>query len=317
MKARQAVLTTACSCLLAFGAGSFTITGHLEPGSEASVSLHGITSPFATSTLTDSRGRFRFPKIDPGTYTLIVFVPGLGETRSTIDVGPGTADAQSRVEITVNLDQSHMEPDSRVKVSVRELSIPQKARREYAAADAALARRDTAAATAHLIRAVEIAPQFSVAWNHLGTIMYKTRRYSEAADDFRKALTADPSAYEPLVNLGGVLLNLGKIDEAWDYNVHAVLRRPNDALANAQLGMTYFEMGKADLALKHLNEARRLDAGHFSHPQLLAAEIYLRRKQWTEAATTLQEFLDRHPDWPEAVKMRESISRLRNGSPPE
>lgn len=317
MKARQAVLTTACSCLLAFGADSFTVAGRLQPETHASVSLHGVTSPFAASTLTDPRGRFRFPKIEAGAYTLIVFVPGLGETRSTIDVGPGSADTQSTIEITVQLDQSRMEPDSRSKVSVRELSIPEKARREYAAADAALGKRDTASAIAHLTRAVEIAPQFSVAWNHLGTIMYKTSRYPEAADDFRKALIADPNAYEPLVNLGGVLLNLGRIEEAWDYNVHAVLRRPKDALANSQLGMTYFEMGKADLALKYLNEARKLDPGHFSHPQLLAAEIYLRRKQWAEAGSTLEEFLGRHPDWPQAAKMRASIERLRSGLPPE
>ncbi len=76
-------------------------------------------------------------------------------------------------------------------------------------------------------------------------------------------------------------------------------------------------MGKADLALTPLNEARRLDAGHFSNPQLLAAEIYLRRKQWAEAAGALEEFLERHPDWPQAAKMRESIARLRSGPVPE
>ena len=159
---------------------------------------------------------------------------------------------------------------------------------------------------------MELAPQFSAAWNHLGTIAYKRREFAEAEGYFRKSLEADPNAYEPLVNLGGVLLNLDKADEAWNYNAHAVLKRPDDALANAQLGMTYFELGKADLALKHLNAARQLDPGHFSHPQLLAAEIYLRRQQNREAADTLDEFLRYHPDWPAAAKMREAIGQLRS-----
>jgi tetratricopeptide (TPR) repeat protein len=163
-----------------------------------------------------------------------------------------------------------------------------------------------------LRKAVEIAPGFSAAWNHLGTIAYKAQQYDEAAADFRKALTADPEAYEPLVNLGGVLLNLSKTDEAWSYNVHAVLKRPEDALANSQLGMNYYELGKADLAIKHLEQARKLDPGHFSNPQLLLAEIYMRRQENARAAEVLEQFLAVHPDWPRAAAMREAIGRLRH-----
>ena len=102
----------------------------------------------------------------------------------------------------------------------------------------------------HLERAVAIAPQFANAWNNLGTIAYQTQKYSRAEECFREALEQDPDSYEPLVNLGGVLINLHKLDEAWSYNVNAVLARPNDALANAQLGMTYFESGAPELAEK-------------------------------------------------------------------
>ena len=59
-------------------------------------------------------------------------------------------------------------------------------------------------------------------------------------------------AYEPLVNLGGVLINLHELEEALDVNLRAVLTRPNDPLANSQLGLTYFEVGNYDLALKYL-----------------------------------------------------------------
>ena len=74
-----------------------------------------------------------------------------------------------------------------------------------------------------------------------------------------------------------MVINLNNLDEAWKYNVYAVLVRPADALANAQLGMTYFGLGKWDLAEKHLVTARQIDPAHFSHPQLFLAEIHLRR----------------------------------------
>ena len=47
-----------------------------------------------------------------------------------------------------------------------------------------------------------------------------------------------------------MLINLNKLDEAYQYNLHAVLMRPNDPLANSQLGMTYFELGKPELAIE-------------------------------------------------------------------
>ena len=53
-------------------------------------------------------------------------------------------------------------------------------------------------------------------------------------------------------------------------------RRPMDALANVQLGVNYVNLRKPDLAVKYLKEAKRLDPGHFSTPQLALYEIYLR-----------------------------------------
>jgi Tfp pilus assembly protein PilF len=196
-------------------------------------------------------------------------------------------------------------------VSRTQLTIPDRALREYADAQKDLERHDAAGAEQHLERAVDVAPQFSAAWNTLGTIAYQTRRYWQAEQRFREALRQDSSAYEPLVNLGGVLINVHKLDEAIEVNVHAVLVRPNDALAQSQLGMAYFETGDFDLAVKHLEIARKLDAAHFSHPQIYLAEIFLRRGNKRAAADVLEDFLRHHPDDPRAELMRKRIGEMR------
>jgi len=196
-------------------------------------------------------------------------------------------------------------------VSARQLAIPKAALREYLEAEKDLGMRNPDAAVKRLEAAVEIDPQFSVAWNELGTIAYQTRKFDRAEECFRQALVLDPRAFDPLVNLGGVLVTVHKLDEAADYNLRAVLTRPNDALANSQLGLTYFEMARMDLAEKYLERTRHIDAAHFSHPQLLLAEIHLRRGERREAADVLEEFLKYHPDWPQAAKMRQTIPELR------
>ena len=229
-------------------------------------------------------------------------------------MGPAAAGSQRRVSLTLDLKDSDFEfagPVRQHSVSTNQLAIPDAALRQYQQARKDLERRDADAAAKRLEKAVEMAPQFAMAWNELGTIAYQTRKFDRAEECFRQALELDPAAFEPLVNLGGVLVTLHKLDEAADYNLRAVLARPNDALANSQLGLTYFELGRMDLGEKYLERTRQIDPAHFSHPQLLLAEIHLRRGERREAAAVLEEFLKYHPGWPQAAKMRQTIAELR------
>ena len=195
-------------------------------------------------------------------------------------------------------------------VSAAVLSIPAGAVREYQAAQRCLSRQDPERAAEHLAHAVQIAPQFAAAWNQLGVMAYQARRFSDAEANFRRALDADREAFEPLVNLGGVLLNLKRPQEALGYNQRAALRRPNNALANSQLGLTYFDLGDADTAEKYLRMAIQLDPAHFSHPQLVLAEIYRKRGDRESAVSQLRAFLELHPDAPEADGVRREIAEL-------
>lgn len=289
-------------------AADYELIGQLQPEQTLPVYLHGATMPFSATTEADPTGRFHFRKLSAGTYVLMV--SGL---QRTVEVGPSLADSKRRERITIDLGDAGS--DSSLpggnRVSLRELSIPKEAQREYEDAERALGRRDVSGAVEHLKQAVELAPRFSAAWNYLGTIAYQSGQYVEAEANFRKGLEADPEAYAPLVNLGGVLLNLGKWDEALEYNRRAVQKSPNDVLANSQLGMAYFYTGHLDLAEKYLTVAKRIDPAHFSHPQILLAEIDLRRNKPNAAADELEDLLGRHPDLPNAARIRDEIVRLR------
>ena len=305
--------------IAALGASAQTVRyelrGRLLPATAASVWLDAATTPFEESTAADDEGRFRFQGIQPGTYTLSALVPARGEMHRTIEIGPAEADARNRVVLTIQLrDEDFESRDGEASgdlVSVQELAIPQKARREYDEAEKKLAVRDVAGAVTHLERAVKLAPRYAEAWNHLGTIAYQTHDFPRAESCFRKALAAQPGFFQPIVNLGGVLINLKKFDESLQFNLAAVRSRPNDALANSQLGMSYFFLDKLDRASKYLTIAQRLDPAHFSHPQLVLAEIHFRRGEKAAAAEALEDFLVHHPDWPQAAKMREKIAEFR------
>ncbi len=291
----------------ALASDTFDLVGQLQPKASVRVHLHGATEPFEATIQAGLDGKFRFRHLLPKTYVISV-----QNVQRTIEVSPALADAKHRVSITIELSGFETKALTlAARVSVGELSIPKPAQTEYEEAQKMLARRDVDAATAHLKSAVRIAPQFSTAWNNLGTIAYQSGHYEEAEADFQAALKAEPGAYAPLVNLGGVLLNLGDWKQALGYNEQAVAMNPNDALANSQLGISYFYLGQFDLAMKYLETAKRLDPAHFSHPQLLLAEIHVHRHEPAAAAAELQDLLDRHPNLENADKIRAEIVRLR------
>jgi tetratricopeptide (TPR) repeat protein len=306
---RVALLAAIASLHLLAGEPVYEISGKVEPvpSVRAVVSLHATTTPLAFSISIGPDGKYRFKKVPAGTYTLGAFIAGKGEVHRTIDVGPALANAERRILVDLDANKAIFNPDRATIVTTGELSVPDAARREYAAAQKALARGDHNRAERHLQKALEISPDYAGAWNHLGTIAYQTGRYPEAERHFRRARQADPLAFEPLVNLGGVLLTLGRYHEARLLNLAAVARKPKDALAQSQLGLSYLKLNQFQLAETHLSNAVQLDPGHFTNPQVFLAEIYLRRNNKPKAAEQLADFLKHHPDWPQKSQVEETI----------
>lgn len=287
-----------------------------DSGRPIMVTLFGADSPYTASALTDLQGRFRFRSLTPGSYTVAVFLPGHKELRRTVVVSPALAQPNGSVQVNLpSAEESLDSTDHRAgTISVGRLSIPPRALRKHEEAQKHLSKRDVERARQSLKEAVQIAPQFMAAWNSLGVIAYQTRQYPAAEEHFRAALKAEPGAYEPTVNLGGVLLNLNRPAEALSYNQYAVLQHPGDALAHSQLGMTYFQLGNLDRAEHHLTTARRIDPSHFSQPQLLLSQIHLRRGDSKAAVQEWQEYLARYPDAPGAEQVRHWIHQLTTRS---
>ena len=294
------------------------LRGRIEPPQPAAVALYGAVTPFHRRTFSDPKGRFAFKKVPAGSYTVAVFHPRLGESRTTVEVTPSFADQRGRVEVTVRLAPSEASRDralvNRNTVEVRDLSVSPKAASLLRKAQRKLGKGRADAAIRDLERAVEISDGFVEAWNLMGTIFYQRAEYPRAEESFRKALALDEDAFEPTVNLGGTLLSMKRPADALPYNDQAVSARPESALANSQMGINYFLFGKDSEALGYLNKAKRLDPSHFSHPQLILAQIHARQRRPELARLELEDFLARHPDSPLRDQIQAAIERLVDSS---
>lgn len=275
------------------------------------VVLDGAVSPYSAVMRADPTGRFKFKNLVPDMYTLTVYVARAGEYRRTVEVSPSLADTRKRIFVELNFEPN-LGSRALHTVSSAQLSVPSKALKEFEKALKKLGRRDADGAVAHLKKTVELAPQFAEAWNTLGTLAYKESDYRQAESYFREALKHEPGYYPSRVNLGGVLLNLGRMEEALPLNKDAVETRPDDALAHVQLGLNHYYLGQYTEAEKHLKHAASLDPHHFSYPHLTLARIYLLQKDIASAERTLNEFLSLHPDAQTSPAVRKHIEAIRS-----
>ena len=298
---------------------AFKLRGQILPPLRTLVFLTSHDGSFADRAISNYKGRFKFKKLKPGTYAITLFHPYWGATRRTIEVTGSFADEQGRIDVSVPFRRSEEGRKRmlrrRTLVSAKQLSISSKAWNELRKARRKLSKDNVDAAVAHLEKAVEISPQFMIAWNFLGKIAYRERQFGKAEEYFRRAWGEDPEAHAPTVNLGATLLALGRHSEALPYNTAAVEMRPDDALANAQAGVNYFFLRKYQEAERHLLKAKSLDPSHFTNPQLVLAQAYAIQGRSEEAIAELREFLARHPDSAITGKVRLAIEELESGSP--
>ena len=275
------------------------------------VNLFAVETPYVESAEVNRAGEFRFRSLAPGNYTVAVIRNGLGEVRRTVVVSAAVADPAGVVHTTIpyNSSEAAANPNGGV-VSVHQLSIPGSAFAKYTDAQKRLAVHDPEGAARNLEEAVALAPEYSAAWNALGVIAFQTGDDNRAETLFRKALAADPDTFEPLVNLGGVLLKKNAAADALPFNQRAVRDRPEDALANAQLGMNYFKLDQFDQAEQYLLAAKRLDPAQFYQPQIFLADIYTRRGNRSAAIKELEDVLAIRPDGPLSERIRHNLAQL-------
>ncbi len=315
---RACRLTVAFGLLCAADAASETLTlrGIVTPDLPRGVAvISAVGRAFYNEALVRNSA-FMFKKLEPGAYTLTVLDPQWGITSRTVQVTRSLADRSGRVEIQVVLKRSeasrrrNLERES--SVSLGGLAVSPKARAAFRAARRRLTKGDREGGAARLLQAVELSPGFVEAWNELGTLAYKSDDYEQAEEYFRAALRHDPQAFAPLVNLGGALLSQQRIDDALPYNLMAQSMRPDDALANAQLGMNFFYKQQFDKAQSHLIRAKEADRGHFSQPQFFLAEIYVRKGKPQEARRELEELMRLHAGAPAAESARQALTRVKD-----
>jgi lipoprotein NlpI len=129
-------------------------------------------------------------------------------------------------------------------------------------------------------------------------------------ESFARASALDPDDPYARTNLGTVLLQQGRIDEAIRYYREAIQKQPDYYKAYANLGAAWARKGRSDKAINLYQKALELNPRDSSTHLNLGLAL-ARRGRRSQAATHLRQFLSLAPESPRAGEIRDYISKLR------
>src|SRR5438874_2559967 len=106
-------------------------------------------------------------------------------------------------------------------------------------------------------------PECWMAHTNLGLVLFEKGKIDDAIAHYRSALQMQPDWWDAEYNLGTALLAKGQVDEAILHCEKAVSMRPTDPDAQVSLGNLFLRKGRIDEAIAHYQKAMMLHPDHF------------------------------------------------------
>lgn len=146
-------------------------------------------------------------------------------------------------------------------------------------------------------KAIQLAPDMAQAYDNLGLSYYRQNRNQLAVANYKKAIDlnlkfGDPDAW-PYLNLAITERALNQRSEAEVHLREAIRREPNLAVAHFQLGNVLEDTGRTDEAISEFQSAARLDP-NYAEPHFALARIYRKLGKSSESKREVEAYLRLH-----------------------
>ena len=252
-------------------------------------------------------GRYRFNNVPGGIYELVAEVEGQEITRVRVDLNSPLVD-EVRKDLSFELKSNTATPRAGIISAADQYQRNSTNAAAFTKAAAAIDSKKYDEGATLLKQIVQSDAKDFQAWTELGNVHLLQAKYSEAENDFLRAIDLHPNFFLALLNLGRTEIAQQKYDVAIEVLNRAVKIKPDSADANYFLGESYLQVKKGSLAVGYLNEALRLDPRGMADVHLRLARLYDAAGMKDKAAAEYQAFLSKRPDYKDRRKLEEYIS---------
>ncbi|MDE3136818.1 MAG: tetratricopeptide repeat protein [Acidobacteriota bacterium] len=271
------------------------------------VQLQPLVSGPVLIVYTDSFGHFSFQDVPPGNYAIVISVPGYHMVNRQVEVGEGSAFGLEFMLTPLNSGKAFS--NGSTTVSVRQMLIPGKARKEFNKAVSSQEHGKTDDAIEHWQKSIKIFPQYAESYMQLSKVYANRGDFARATEAAIRAIGIDGKSADPYEFLGYVYLKEKDFPKARDAFANAVKLSDSDWFSQFWLGQLLLDERDAQGAYPHLRLASQLN------PQIPEIEIalyddLLMLDRPKEALVEIDDFLARFPNSPLAAKARVQRNQL-------
>ena len=260
---------------------------------QVTVTARSINSGVTRSVLTDSSGHFEFLGLPAGSYTISIDEGGYLPVSTTAE-----ADSSSPpVSLNLTPANSTEPPETHnPTVSVRELKIPEKARREFDKGVRRLDAKDPAGSLRFFNKAIQKYPKYYEAYYNLGLAQIRLGQAEEASRSFQFAIDLSGGRF-PLAEFayGLLLCQHGNVNDG-ERSIRRGLEqdqvRPKGHVA---LGVVLLYRHRPEDAEHEAREAL-LRNSQVPDAYLVLAESHGERKDYSAEANDLMVYLKLEPN---------------------
>ena len=308
------MISTVFASVLAFLFSAQLVQHPAAVSGRVRVTGQSLTVPFATVRLlqvgrevdrqiASEDGRFQFPSVDVGSYTLEVVYPGYQTASVPFEV-PGM-----RYDLDIELKPavSGTQPASPT-VSVYEAMVPRGAQQEYERGREQRAHSNCAKALPHLEKAVQEFPEYASAYNELALCYVEAHDFERAETAFKQSIKFGSSVYPP-INLADLYLKENRADDARGALDSAIRKMPQEGDLYYALANVYFVEGRLDEAEK-AGVAADSRVHRIPDLHVLRAKIYAQQGNPAAVREQLETFLKEAPNSPTAPRIRKFLGSM-------
>jgi tetratricopeptide (TPR) repeat protein len=196
-------------------------------------------------------------------------------------------------------------------VSVRDLKVPDKARREFEKGYQRLAKSDLDGGLKQLKKAVDVYPGYYDAYYQIGLADMHLTRWDDAESALHKAIElGDGRHAQPYLALGALYCQRKAFADA-----EGVLHRALEIEANSSqgylfLGQAVYGLNRLDEAEKHAQAALARNSNEAS-AYLLLANVHIKKNNYALVQNDLDAYLKLKPTGPHSDQARATLAEMQ------
>ena len=273
----------------------------------------GIDAIMVAMDQTSSSGNVEFNEVDPGQYNIRVSGDGIEPSESGMFTLEDTRTFMSvRVVVKPSDEDQGAEMRGGASISVVDLNVPKKAQKEFEHGENELSQENWEKAIEHLNKAIQIYPQYSLAYNDLGICYGHLKQYDKERDAFIRAINANQRCVPALVNLAHMDMQNNRLAEATGLLEKATSTEPESVQTLSLTAQLDFMQGRYEQAIMTAHKVHGLPHQHFAIVHYVAASAYQKQGHTPEAIGELQLFLQEEPQGPRADAVRKVMGEMQS-----